>query len=45
MPYMPCDVIGIDVEDSIGNIMQDHYGHLTKHRIDPDGTYLSIETR
>ena len=45
MPYMPCDVIGIDVEDSIGNHMQDYFGHLTKHRIDPDGTYLSIETR
>ena len=44
MPYMPCDVIGIDVEDSIGNHMQDYFGHLSKHRIASDGEYLSDET-
>ena len=44
MPYMPCDVIGIDVEDSIGNHMQDYFGHLTKSRITSEGTYHSEET-
>lgn len=45
MPYMPCDVIGIDVEDSIGNHMQDYFGHIQKHRIMPDGTYVSDVTQ
>ena len=44
MPYMPCDVIGVDVEDSIGNHIQDYYGELHKHRIDKNGKKLSIES-
>ena len=44
MPYMPCDVIGMDVEDSIGNRIQDYYGELHKNRMDEDGNYLSVET-
>ena len=44
MPYMPCDVIGVDVEDSIGNHIQDYYGELHKHRIDADGENINIET-
>ena len=41
---MPCDVVGVDVEDSIGNHIQDYYGELHKHRIDSDGENLSVET-
>lgn len=44
MPYMPCDVIGIDVEDSIGNHIQDYYGELHKHRLSKSGESLSIES-
>ena len=44
MPYMPCDVIGVDVEDSVGNHIQDYYGELHKHRIDADGKNINIET-
>ena len=44
LPYMPCDVIGIDVEDSIGNHIQDYYGELHKHRLSSSGESLSIES-
>ena len=44
LPYMPCDVIGVDVEDSIGNVIQDYYGELHKHRISGKGEELSVET-
>ena len=30
LPLMPCDVIGVDLEDSMGNHMQDYYGELHK---------------
>ena len=44
MPYMPCDAIGINVEDSIGNHIEDYIGHIKKHRIMSDGTYISDVT-
>lgn len=34
MPRMPCDVVGIDLEDSMGNHIKDIKGTLLKHSID-----------
>ena len=44
MPRMPCDVIGLNLQDSMGNQVSDYYGELHKHRLDKDGKELSIET-
>ena len=44
LPRMPCDVIGLDMQDSMGNHVQDYYGELHKHRSDADGNELSIES-
>ena len=44
MPYMPCDVIGLTLEDSMNNKVTDYYGELHKHRLSSDGEELSIET-
>ena len=44
MPYMPCDVIGLTLEDQMNNRVTDYYGELHKHRLNSDGEELSIET-
>ena len=44
MPFMPCDVIGLTLEDQMGNRVNDYYGELHKHRLSRDGEELSIET-
>ena len=44
MPFMPCDVIGLTIEDKMGNRVNDYYGELHKHRLNSDGEELSIET-
>ena len=44
MPYMPCDVIGLTLEDQMNNRVTDYYGELHKHRLSKDGEELSIET-
>jgi len=44
MPKMPCDVIGLTLEDQMGNRVSDYYGELKKHRIDKKGNELSVET-
>lgn len=44
MPFMPCDIIGLDLEDSMGNHVQDYYGELHKNRLDKDGVILSTES-
>ena len=44
MPFMPCDIIGLDLEDSMGNHVQDYYGELHKNRLSADGEILSTET-
>ena len=44
MPRMPCDVIGLNVEDSMNNRVSDYYGELHKHRLDKNGKELSVET-
>ena len=41
---MPCDIIGLDLEDSMGNHVQDYYGELHKNRLSADGEVLSTET-
>ena len=44
---MPCDVIGFDFEDKMGNKIEDFYGfdhELKKHRIDENGNELSVES-
>ena len=41
---MPCDVIGLDLQDEMGNHIQDYSGQLFKHRLDKNGNELSIET-
>ena len=42
-PNMPCDVIGLDVEDSMGYHIVDYYNDLKKARLSPEGEVLSIE--
>lgn len=44
MPNMPCDVIGLDVEDSMGYHVVDYYGQMVKTRISKDGFLLEPET-
>ena len=44
LPRMPCDVVGLDLQDSMGNHVSDYYGELHKHRLRADGTELSVET-
>jgi hypothetical protein len=44
MPRMPCDVIGLDIEDNLGYHVVDYYGEMTKTRIDRDGLLLEVET-
>jgi len=41
---MPCDVVGLDLEDSLGNHVEDYYGELHKHRLSSTGAVLSIES-
>ena len=33
LPKMPCDIIGLDLEDQLGNHISDYYGELHKHRL------------
>eukprot|EP00353_Schmidingerella_taraikaensis_P011058 CAMPEP_0185582938 /NCGR_PEP_ID=MMETSP0434-20130131/21221_1 /TAXON_ID=626734 ORGANISM="Favella taraikaensis, Strain Fe Narragansett Bay" /NCGR_SAMPLE_ID=MMETSP0434 /ASSEMBLY_ACC=CAM_ASM_000379 /LENGTH=193 /DNA_ID=CAMNT_0028201903 /DNA_START=88 /DNA_END=669 /DNA_ORIENTATION=- len=44
LPHMPCDVVGLDLEDSLGNNVSDYYGELHKHRLTSDGSEISIES-
>ena len=44
LPYMPCDVIGLTIEDQMGNSVEDVDGDLKKHRLDMNGVELSVET-
>lgn len=43
-PYIPCDVIGLDIVDSLENYQSDYYGELHKHRLDADGNDVGIES-
>jgi len=43
-PYMPCDIIGLSLRDSLNNHVNDYYGELHKHRIDENGNDLGIES-
>ena len=44
MPRMPCDAVGLDLEDDMGNHVSDYYGELHKHRLSAEGKDLSIES-
>lgn len=44
MPFMPCDIIGLDLMDQMGNHVTDYYGELKKHRLDKFGEEVSIES-
>ena len=41
---MPCDVIGLDLQDEMGNHIQDYSGQLFKHRLDKNGNELSVHS-
>lgn len=43
-PYMPCDVIGLNLRDSLENAVNDYYGDLHKHRLDAQGKDLGTAT-
>ena len=43
-PYIPCDIIGLDIEDSLGYHISDYYGELHKHRLDKTGKTVSVES-
>lgn len=44
MPFMPCDVVALTVEDQMQNRVSDYYGELHKHRLTKDGEEISVET-
>ena len=44
MPRMPCDIIGLDVEDNMGYHIVDYYGEMHKTRMDSLGNMLDIDT-
>ena len=33
MPHMPCDIIGFDLQDSMGNNIEDFHQSIKKHRL------------
>jgi hypothetical protein len=41
---MPCDAVGLDLEDDMGNHITDYYGELHKHRLSKEGKDLSVES-
>jgi hypothetical protein len=43
-PRMPCDIIGLNLVDSLGNQVADYYGELHKHRLSADSKDLSTES-
>jgi hypothetical protein len=43
-PHIPCDIIGLNLKDSLNNHINDYYGDLHKHRISADGKDLGIES-
>ena len=44
LPKMPCDCVGLNLQDQMGNHVSDYYGELHKHRLDSEGNELSIES-
>lgn len=43
-PKMPCDVIGLNLVDTLGNSVADYYGELHKHRLTESGRDLGVES-
>ena len=43
-PRMPCDILGLDVEDLLGTHKTDVMGELFKKRLDKNGKVLSTES-
>ena len=43
-PRMPCDILGLDVEDILGTHKTDVMGELFKKRLDSNGKVLSTES-
>merc|ERR1711957_898217 len=43
-PYIPCDILSLDVEDSLGQHISDYYGEMHKNRLSQDGSILSTES-
>ena len=43
-PFVPCDVIGLNLRDSLENAVNDYYGEVHKHRLDKDGNDLGVES-
>lgn len=43
-PNMPCDVIGLNLRDSLENYVHDYYGEVHKHRLDAYGNDLGVES-
>ena len=41
---MPCDILGLDVEDILGTHKTDVMGELFKKRLDKDGKVLTTES-
>ncbi len=41
---MPCDILSLDVEDSLGQHISDYYGEMHKNRLSKDGDIISTES-
>ena len=43
-PYMPCDILSLDVQDILGTHKSDVMGELYKIRLDQHGKVVSTES-
>ena len=43
-PYMPCDILSLDVQDIMGTHKSDVMGELYKIRLDKHGKVISTES-
>ena len=43
-PYMPCDILSLDVQDIMGTHKSDVMGELYKIRLDQHGKVISTES-
>jgi hypothetical protein len=43
-PFMPCDILSLDVHDILGTHKTDVMGDIKKHRLDKDGIRISTES-
>ena len=43
-PFMPCDILSLDVHDILGTHKTDVMGDIKKHKLDNNGNLISTES-